>query len=283
MLTLERHGYRAPFPRLPASAETEAALDGLSLRAFGLFRYDLEIDFDQDSRPRLVTQILQCCTTNKYGEPPDQGFFWDLTIGKRIECLLTIATLDSSGLNVRLRCSNDACLQEMELEISLGELASIQHPIDDTDRFVVQIGDESLPVRKPTGRDQLNWLETPFSDEDAAVRTMVQTLLLERAPSSEEGPIPDEWVRHLNRTMEEHDPLVNFIILVPCPYCETENRCEIDLQELSLDVLHRDQLRLLEAVHRFALRYHWSEEQIFSLPPWRFYRYLALIEEEESR
>jgi hypothetical protein len=112
---------------------------------------------------------------------------------------------------------------------------------------------------------------------------MIQTLLVEQSSFRERGSIPDEWVRSIERAMEEHDPLVNFILLVPCPHCDLENRHHIDLQELTLDVLRREQLRLLEAVHRLALRYHWGEEQIFSLPPWRFRHYLALIEEEENR
>jgi len=277
MSALERHGSLAPFPRLPAG------VNGLSLRPFGLFRSDLEIDFDQYSRPHLVTQILQCCTTSEYGELPDPDFLWDLTSGKRIECLAMIATSkDSSGLAVHLRCANETCLQEMELEITLHELASIQHPVDGADHFSIQVGDESLPIRKPTGRDQCNWLELSFSDEDTAIRAMIQTLLVESSFWGRSS-IPDEWVRSIDRAMEEHDPLVNFVLMIPCPHCDLENRHDIDLQELTLDVLRREQLRLLEAVHRLALHYHWGEEQMFSLPPWRFRHYLALIEEEENR
>src|SRR5918995_5159101 len=93
MLRSERHSHLAPFPRLPASVQTAPAVDDLLLRPFGLSRDDLEIDFNQYSRPRLVTQILRCCTTSKVGEVPDQAFFWSLSSGKRIECLAAIATL----------------------------------------------------------------------------------------------------------------------------------------------------------------------------------------------
>ncbi|MFQ5793441.1 MAG: hypothetical protein ACE5JP_00120 [Candidatus Bipolaricaulia bacterium] len=288
MLISERHGFLAPFPRIPNSIKAKYSNNGLSLRLFGFFEDDLEIDFNQKVRPHLVTQILQCYTINKNGETPDLNFFWDLTIGKRIECLLTIVTLtlgSSSKLSVRLRCPSETCQQQMEIEISMDELASLQHQADDTDHFMIQIGDESLLIRRPTGRDQLEWLKRSFMDEDTAVKSMIRTLVLdnEKAVSNEEYPILDEWVQTINETMEELDPLVNFSLSVPCPYCSREGHYEFNLEELSLHKLHEAQLNLLQTVHHLAFHYHWSEQQIFSLPPWRRSYYLALIEKEGNR
>ena len=282
MLRPDSRSHMAPFPRLPTNAQ--AAIDGLLLRPFGLFREDLEIDFDQYSRPRLVTQILHCCTTSLNGEVPDQAFFWSLSCGKRIECLVTIATLgEPSGLTVRLRCTDETCRQEMEVEVSIHELADLQRRSDETDRFLVQIKDTKVPVRVPTGRDQQDWLEASFDDEGSALKKIIETLLLGQPHSFEEDPVPDEWVQPINTALEEIDPLVNFVLLVGCPDCGQETLHEIDLQDVSLGMLQRDQLRLLQSVHRLALHYHWSEEQIFGLPPWRYSHYLALIEREESR
>jgi hypothetical protein len=284
MSRFERHSHLAPFPRLPAGVQTAPAISGLLLRPFGLFREDLEVDFDQYSRPRLVTQILRCCTTSRDGEVPDQDFFWSLSSGKRIECLVAIATLgDPAGLTVRLRCPDEMCRQEMEVEVSSRELAGLQRRSDETNRFLVQIGDEKVPVRVPTGRDQQDWLEASFDDEGVALKTIIETLLLEQPHAIEETPVPDGWVQPINTALEEIDPLVDFALLVGCPDCGKESLHEVDLQDTSLGILHRDQLRVLRSVHRLALHYHWSEEQIFDLPPWRYSHYLALIEKEESR
>lgn len=282
MSWLERHRYSVPFPQNPDSIRAKYSINGLSLRPFGIFEDDLEVDFNQKIRPHLVTQILGCCTRDKNGKTPDQTFFWDLTIGKRVEGLLTIATLgDSSDWPVHLRCLNEACRQQMEIEISVEELASLQHRTDDP--FIIRVGDESLTLRKPTGGDQLKWLKTSFTDEDAAVKAMIQTLVLDNEKASlQECPMPDVWVQTINRTMEEFDPLVNFSLLVYCPYCEKENEYEIDLEELSLRKLHKSQLYLLKTLHRLAIHYHWSEQQIFSIPPWRRSHYLALIEKEKN-
>ncbi len=170
----------------------------------------------------------------------------------------------------------------MEVEISIHEIADLQRRSDETDRFLVRIGDEKVPVRVPTGQDQQDWLETSFDDEGVALKTITETLLLGPPHSLEEGSVPDEWLQPINTALEEIDPLVNFVLLVGCPYCEKENQYEVDLQNISLGMLHRDQLRLLRSVHRLALHYHWSEEQIFDLPPWRYSHYLALISKEET-
>jgi hypothetical protein len=279
MFRSERHSHLAPFPRMPASAQT--AVDGLLLRPFGLFRDDLGLDFYQYSRPRLVTQILQGCTTSKDGEVPEEVFFWSLSSGKRIECLVAVATLgDSSGLTVRLRCPDEVCRQELEVDVSTHELADLQRLSDETNHFPVWVGDEEVPVRVPTGQDQQDWLEASFDDEGVALKTIIETLL-PGAPYK--SSVPDEWVGPISAALEEVDPLVNFVVLARCPHCEEENRHEVDLQDISLGALHRNQLRLLRSVHRLALHYHWSEEQIFGLPPWRYSHYLTLIEKEENR
>ncbi len=284
MLSSERYGHLVPFPRLPAGAQTASATDGLLLRPFGLLRDDLETDFHQYSRPRLVTQLLQCCTTDRDGEVPDEAFFWNLSSGKRIECLVAIATLGvPPGLTLRLRCSEEACGQEMEVAISTRELADLQRRSDETEHFLVRIGGEERSVRVPTGQDQQDWLEASFDDEAATLKTITRTLLLEPTHSLEGPTVPPEWVRSIGTALEEIDPLVNFALLVNCPDCGKEDRHEVDLQDTALGMLRRQQLRLLWTVHRLALHYHWSEEQIFDLPPWRYSHYLTLIEKGEER
>lgn len=285
MLRPERYGYLVPFPRIPDSMGAKYAHHDLSLRPFGHFENDLEVDFHQNVCPHLVTQILACCARDKNGDTPDQTFFWNLTIGKRIECLLTIATLgNSSDLSVRLPCLNEVCKEQMEIDISLESLFSLQQQQnDDNDHVMIQIGDERIPVRKPTGSDQIEWLKRSFTDKDEAVKAMIQTLMSKPASFNQEYPISDEWISTLDSTMEDYDPLVNFSLSVRCPFCEKQGNYELNLEALSLQKLHEAQLRLLDDVHRLALYYHWGEQQIFSIPPWRRSHYLALIKRDKER
>lgn len=256
----------------------------LYLRPFGVFENDLEIDFEHTVQPLIITQILECCTRDKNGDTLDQTFFWVLTIGERIEYLLTIATLGcSSDLVVCLPCLNKVCKEQMEIEISLESLLDLQQKTYSKDRFMVLIGDERIQMRRPTGNDQLEWLKCSFADKDEAIKAMLKSLISKPGSFMQEYSISDEWLKNIDSMMDEYDPLVNFNLSVCCPYCEKQDNYEINLEELSLQMLHKAQLRLLEDVHRFAIHYHWCEQQTFSVPPWRRAYYLDLIGKVEQR
>lgn len=277
-----------PFPLPPISdrIKTKNSNNSLFLRPFGLCEKDLDVDFAQKVRPQLITQILECCTIDKDGKPLDQSFFLDLTMSKRIECLLNIANSgDSSDMPMYLRCLNKACQQLMEIEVSMEEFTHVQQKIEDKDYCDIKLGSETLSIRRPTGGDQLEWLRYAFADKDIAVKAMIRTLIRdeEKTLVNQERNIPDEWVKTIDEAMKEFDPLVNFVLSVQCPYCGKEDRHEVDLEDLLLRRLHKVQLQLLETIHFLAKHYHWSEHQIFSVPPWRRSYYLSLIEKEEDR
>ena len=285
MLWLEQDSYSAPFPRIPDSIIAKYSISDLSIRPFGVFEKDLEICFKEKSRPYLVTRILQCCTDDITGNPPESDFFLDLTVGKRIECLLTLATLGGSSLlNFSTPCLNRACNQEMEIQISVDELVALEHQYDDSDSFIIRVADESMIVRKPKGYDQLEWLKNSYGDEDEVIKEVLKTLLSRNEKSIRDRGLlfPDEWVQIINDSMDEFDPLVNFNLMVYCPYCGNERLYDIDLEEISLQRLQEAQVSLLRSIHCLAKHYHWNEKQFFSIPPWRRSHYLALIEKEEN-
>ena len=284
-LPFEHLIYSAPFPRVPDNIKAKYSIRNLSFRPFGIFEKDLDIDFKERSRPYLATEVLRCCTLDNNGDPPENAFFLDLTVGKRIECLLTLATLRGSSLLIfSTPCLNGACSQKMEIQISAQELADLQHLYDDSDQINIEFADKTISIRKPTGRDQLEWLRNSYQDEAEAIEVMIRTLILEsgNVSSERESQRSDNWVQTLNNTFDEIDPLVNFRFLVNCPYCGMENQYEIDLEEISLQRLKDAQIRLLKSIHLIARHYHWNEKQFFSVPPWRRSQYLALIEKEIS-
>ena len=59
------------FPAIPDSLKSKYGVNELGLRPFGLGERDIKIDFEQEFRPCLVTQVLQCCTETLKGERPD--------------------------------------------------------------------------------------------------------------------------------------------------------------------------------------------------------------------
>lgn len=294
MLTAEArtpHDPATPFPRLPDTLRSKYACDALALRPFGISEHDLEVSFAAGQpRPHLVTEVLACCTVGARGERLEPDFFWSLPVGKRIECLLTISVNsgDRAEIVIPLRCPEEACAQALELELSLPEIASLQNQTDDAERFAVRRGERQLYVRRPTGSDQLAWLDARFADEAAAFAAMVCALVsFDEAGASSAAVVGAEidggWIAAIEEAMEEFDPLVNFSLAVRCPFCEAEHEHEVDLEELALRRLRQSQMRLLASVHRLARHYHWSEREIFSVPHWRRAFYLALIDREEDR
>ncbi len=286
MFIPERHEPLLPFPRLPEAFKARYSAGDLALRPFGLYESDLDVDFDRTPRPVLVTRILECCTRDSRREKVEQGLFWSLTVGKRIECLLNLLCSGAgSEISVALRCPDQACREESEIEISIGEIASLQEQAYANERIVIRLENETLALRRPTGSDQLAWLKNDFANEEAAVKAMVRTLLLDDTEdaSVHGDSLGGERLQSIEQAMEEHDPLVNFSVWIHCPSCGVEHLSEIDLEDLSLGGLRQAQLRLLASVHRLAAHYHWSEHQIFSVPYWRRAHYLRLIENGSDR
>lgn len=270
-----------PFPSIADSLRDQFAVKKLSLRAFGLWAEDQEVNFYQPIRPYLETQILECCTRNQSGERLDREFFWALELGKRIESLLTIAALtDTHDFTIALRCLNPNCRQAIEVELALPELTSLQREIETTQLAEMQWEDQHISLRRPTGFDQLTWLQQPFADELSAVKEMLQTLCV--APIDfDVANLNADRIFMVNQAMETLDPLVNFKMQVNCPDCEVQASYNIDLGDLALQKLRAAQFQLLNSVHRLASRYHWAESAIFALPAWRRDYYLALIDREE--
>jgi hypothetical protein len=275
-----------PFPRLPETVRTGHAGGDLGLRPFGLHETDLDVDFDETARPVLVTRLLECCTRDATREEVEPELLWHLPIGKRIECLLTVLTASrDTEIHVGLRCPDPACNETSEIGISVAELAALQEHAYTADRILVSLRDDVLALRRPTGRDQLEWLGRGFADERTAVTVMLRTLALDegRDASLDADALDAGTLEAIEEAMEEHDPLVRFRVMVRCPECEADNPVSIDLEELSLRRLRQVQLRLLASVHRLAAHYHWSEPQIFSVPGWRRAEYLGLIDAETNR
>jgi hypothetical protein len=265
----------------------------LSLRHFGSEERDLAVDFAATPRPLLVTEILELCAGDDEDARAWRGrdFFWDLTVGARVEALLTIAEASEGrpGVNVTLHCPAADCAQELELELTLAELAELNARGGGDEHVAVRCGRETFKFRRPRGRDQLAWLGGRFEDGRAAERAMLRTLVVEEGTdfaarfdaASDAGG--DSLALAFNDAMEEFDPLVNFSLRVRCDLCGEESEQEIDLEEYALGRLRRAQQRLLATVHRLASRYKWDERQIFSVPHWRRSYYLALIDGEKRK
>jgi hypothetical protein len=284
MFTSERHETLVPFPGVPEALKAGVPVNDFVLRRFGLDESDLSVDFHGAPHPMTVTVILERCTRTVTGAEIDRSFFWNLTVGKRIECLLNLISFgDSPEISFRFRCPADACGQESEAELSIAEISELQARAYTQDCVSIEIEDGRVSFRRPTGYDQLRWLKTRFSGEPAAMREMLQTLVIQTSEFAvDEGAITDQVIAVVGQAMDECDPLVNFNLNLRCPDCGKESPCEVDLQAFSLKRLRQAQLSLISSVHRLAAHYHWNEGEIFAVPYWRRAAYLKLIESDKN-
>jgi hypothetical protein len=281
-----------PFPHIPDSLKSKYGAGELVIRPFGKNAADIEIDFQHPFRPFLVTQLLRCCTQKGNGENIAEGFFWDLTVSKRIEALFSIVTSTFSKtagnpeLVLQLHCLKENCNELMETGITQEEVLAVQssEPVEGSEIFPIPVNGKEYFFRKPTGRDQLQWLKSSFPDERTAAEAMIQTLRAHPGKNRGEAepPFTHEWMEAVNEGMKTVDPLVHFELTIYCPVCNHENHYVPDLEELLIGKLHKVQLDLLHTIHRLASHYHWSEQQILGISPHRRAYYLSLIEGNEK-
>jgi hypothetical protein len=279
------NAYIAPFPDIPEALRKRFSNGALFLRAFGFFPQDREIDFDLSSRPLLETDILRCCTLDASGNGMPEDFFWDLEVGTRTECMLIIATL-SQGVDhftIDLRCAHPDCGEDLELDFPIREFVDRRWKTPQEGAPTGWNEKIGTAFRRPTGRDQLQWLEQPYSDKHSVVQAMAETLAVDGQAAFRERNLDDGLAQSIGETLGTLDPLLHFKVPLKCPECGGEDLYAIDLGAQALGQLRRGQDRLLEMVFQLASQFHWTEEEILAIPPWRRFRYLALIEKEGSR
>lgn len=281
----ENHERLVPFPEVPEAIKSSFSIKGLTLRRFGHHESDLNIDFEHWPRPFLITRILESCTRDEGRKRVPENFFWDLTVGKRIEGLLNLIASESSEIEIALVCPNGNCAERLQIDFSLDEVAALQQHAQVDEHLSISVDDKVFVFRRPTATDQLAWLKNNFTDETAIVKAMMATLAIPGTDGASflDGTILPEHAQTIEQCLDEHDPLVNFNLKIVCPYCTTESTVALDLEELSIRSLRQAQSRLLASVHRLAQRYHWSEQEIFSVPYWRRVHYLSLLDSEQNR
>ncbi len=242
------------------------------MRRFGIHESDLSIDFAVSNQSVLVTRILEhCAGDSEDGARAD--FFRDLSVGRRLERLLTLASHgERSAFSFPFHCSG--CRQQLEFELTLDEIREQQRQADSIDVVAVEYGGKSLAFRKPRGRDQENWGAMNLLDQTEAMRAMLGSLALRHEVPADPAP---ELIDLVDDAMDEADPLVNFHCQITCAECAASNELAIDLCEVALSILRRLQRQLIVNVHKLASRYHWSEQEIFAVPHWRRQEYLDLI------
>lgn len=266
------------FPSLPAPLAEKYPVENLRFRAFGTEKEDLAVDFSETDLPFLVSQVLSQCVIGGTENLPKQ-FFWDLSVGKRLECLLRLAAgAEKKAFSFPFGCGS--CGEQLALELTLADIAELQSGADQSETFAVERKGKKFVFRKPLGRDQKDWQNQNFDDEKTVMRTIFSSLQIS---GEQRADLSDEILQPVEEAFDEADPLVNFNCRADCFECGAANQFQTDLLAFALGELRRRQWSLLYAVHRLASHYHWSESEIFAVPHWRRQQYLSLITDRKAR
>lgn len=257
----------APYPALPAPLAQRCDTRYWRFRRFGSRGDDLQVDLTAD-RPTAVTEVLARCTLPE----PDRDFLWDLPVGKRIECLLMLGTLDGlDAFDIDLHCPG--CHGLFEVTTTAEELLEAGRAAD---RVIVEVPSNAgmSRFRIPTGRDQKLWLEQGLPDGTDTIAAIIATL--------EVDAVNDVCVSALEAALDVADPLLRAPIVSACPDCACQVEAEMDLEAFVLAHFQRSQDSLIAGIDLLASRYHWSEAEILALPEWRRVRYVNRLRHQRS-
>jgi hypothetical protein len=257
-------------------------LSKLILEEFGKHKEDLEINFKNQKRPRVVTQILANCIKDNENHIPID-FFWDLPISTRIKCLFLIAlSTNNQEIEVELSCSS--CLQKMGICLDYGFLNKISEGEETSNIINIRLNDHELTLKKPTGFDQQYLLDNTNKEdkEDTSTFKLVKLLIIQKNEYLTED-ILHESINEISSAMDKADPLLNANLSIKCPNCQHFDDYFIDIESKTLKYLQDFQKDLIEEIHTIASHYHWDEYDIIFLPIWRRKVYLSKIKLELNK
>jgi hypothetical protein len=164
-----------------------------------------------------------------------------------------------------------ACGSRFDFELAYGDLpvkpAGTGFPLAE-----VEVEGQTFTLRLPTGRDQADLLSVP-SDERLAY-LIRQLVVSPTVDPSWPGEVDPGTLERIEEALEDISPAVLLEVTGPCPECGKNNRVSLEPYE----ALDQSGGGLMEEVHRIAWHYHWSEQDILSLPQNRRMRYLRLID-----
>lgn len=235
----------------------------------------LDVDFAEAFRPRLVTEVLQSCTSAGPTARIDEDFFWSLTIGSRTLGLIQIAELEGFTAPSRVtRCAGSSCGAVVEFELPLEAIMELAGGDAERQGVAIDGGRRTFEARLPTGADLCRLHESATTCSRGA-------LLRRLVPDGVEVSGELSWVG-VEEALAAADPLIDFHVRTTCPECGLGQEIPVDLQELALELLSGRQADLFHAVYRLARAYHWCERDILALPDSRRRRYLELLERESG-
>jgi hypothetical protein len=195
-----------------------------------------------------------------------------LTVGDRVALMLQLHRL-TFGDKIDCIVTCPACRDEMSVGLSAGQLLqpAMGEPAVQSE---VAVGDVVLRIRPVTGADveALARSEKGVSLAEALVRSCI--ISSDRPLPS---PLPQETIAEVSAKLEEMDPQADILLDLSCPACGHHFKAPFFIDDFILREIRTRTRELEREVHWIAFNYHWSEDDILSLPGSKRSRYVDLI------
>ncbi|HEV2708106.1 MAG TPA: hypothetical protein VGV59_19475 [Pyrinomonadaceae bacterium] len=254
-----------------------APLDGRDEEYLACMRADA-------STAAVVTGLLSRCVKRLGSfERIDAALVRDLNVCDR-DYLIIKARQMTFGAKVEavLGCENEQCGAPLDVSFFLDELHIERKPAHE--RFFDAPLSSPVEMRLPTGGDQEALAAVYRTDHERSLRLLLARCL--RCAGDEthveeafvERLSPDE-LQAIETEMARRTPQVGVELEGTCPECRAPFSTTLDFTAFFATELRSGLAALEREVHTLARYYHWSEQEILSLPRPKRRRYLALIRE----
>ncbi|NOT56610.1 MAG: hypothetical protein HOP18_18585 [Deltaproteobacteria bacterium] len=209
----------------------------------------------------------------------------EATFGDRVQ-----ATVQCPWEECRKKVDIDFSLHDIPVRASEDKGPLYTRELSPAAAFSGERGEQYREVtfRLPTSEDQEVISHVVEDNEAQALALLLARCIRRLGPLHDPGP---EVIHRLSplarmeieRHLEEAAPQVDLTLAAYCPECEREFAVPFDLREFflaecktSCDLLYRE-------VHYLAYHYHWSEQEIMTLPREKRRKYIAVLAEELRR
>lgn len=247
-----------------------------SARLRELNGYD-QLIFGRPDSPMLpaarTTELLDRVATLADGSASNSNreLVRQLTVGDRVALMLHLRRL-TFGDRIECIVTCPACSAEMSVELSVGRLLLQPPQHEPSAETEVRVGDLLLKVRPVTGAD-VEALAT--SEGTSLAESLVRSCVI-----SSDRPLPQispEIVAGVSAELEEIDPQADIVLDLACPSCGHQFKTPFFIEDFMLREIRSRTRQIESEVHWIAFNYHWSEDDILSLPVRARSRYVDLI------
>jgi hypothetical protein len=227
--------------------------------------------------PQRVSEILSHALHSIGNQAVDMTRASSLCVADRQYLMLCLARL-MGGDSYWLQGKCKQCHETFDINIKQSEL-----PVQQAGKgypFVsVDLSGHTLRLRIPTGGDQQTIQDL---ESHQAVKTLLAECLVAITPKSDPrkfiDKLSDEELENIDAALDRVSPSIGTRIQTNCPECQASQVIQLDPYHL----VQRPGGELYQDVHRIACHYHWSEQEIMSLPRTRRLLYLGLIDSSQG-